>query len=361
MTAHEPASSPTIAGAPGNRRVTIAQGRDWPLPPGNLAAPVLGHGTMLVEYSRRAASTRRNRTRATNSTSSSPAPAPSPMATIATRSVPATSSSSRPASSTASRTSATTSPPGSSSTDPRAGITPPPSPPLEGRGASLAKLSPCPPATQPLIKSPLPSRGGDGGGVKSPPRPHSASPGRRRHPGANAGPGIFYVLTRSLKGGRGEGVASALGTRGRGPRPCRRGGTRRLGDPGGVGHRLQRRRSAGAAYLLYLGLRTLLSGDGETIDIAAPPGGTRRAFWQRHPHGSAQPQDGALLPRLHPRSSSVPPGRYIPQVHPAWRHLGLPQYRRRFRRCGVRRAARGLVAAQRAAAARPTLLPPAAR
>lgn len=26
------------------------------------------------------------------------------------------------------------------------------------------------------------------------------------------GPGIFYVLTRSIKGGRGEGTASALGT-----------------------------------------------------------------------------------------------------------------------------------------------------
>ena len=50
MTAHEPTPGPTIAGAPGNRRVTAAQGRDWPLPPGNLAAPVLGHGTMLVEY-----------------------------------------------------------------------------------------------------------------------------------------------------------------------------------------------------------------------------------------------------------------------------------------------------------------------
>jgi mannose-6-phosphate isomerase-like protein (cupin superfamily) len=50
MSAHDPASGPTIAGAPGNRRVTVTQGRDWPLPPGNLAAPVLGHGSMLVEY-----------------------------------------------------------------------------------------------------------------------------------------------------------------------------------------------------------------------------------------------------------------------------------------------------------------------
>ena len=46
----EPAIVEPFTGAPGNRRVTVAQGRSWPVPPGNLAAPVLGHGTMLVEY-----------------------------------------------------------------------------------------------------------------------------------------------------------------------------------------------------------------------------------------------------------------------------------------------------------------------
>src|SRR4051794_8819810 len=94
------------------------------------------------------------------------------------------------------------------------------------------------------------------------------------------GPGIFYVLTRSLKGGRGEGVASALGT-----------------AVGGLGHVVAAAlgvsailaasatafsvvKYAGAAYLLYLGLRTLLSRDSAVTEIAAPPSGTRRAFGQ---------------------------------------------------------------------------------
>ena len=33
-----------------HRRVTVAQGRDWPLAPGSLAAHILTHGTLLVEY-----------------------------------------------------------------------------------------------------------------------------------------------------------------------------------------------------------------------------------------------------------------------------------------------------------------------
>jgi threonine/homoserine/homoserine lactone efflux protein len=94
------------------------------------------------------------------------------------------------------------------------------------------------------------------------------------------GPGIFYVLTRSLKGGRREGVASALGT-----------------AVGGMGHVVAAAlgvsallatsamafdlvKFAGAAYLVYLGIRTLLSGDGEVIAAIVSPGGTRRAFGQ---------------------------------------------------------------------------------
>jgi mannose-6-phosphate isomerase-like protein (cupin superfamily) len=33
-----------------NRRVTVEEGRTWPLAPGNLAAHVLAYGTLLVEY-----------------------------------------------------------------------------------------------------------------------------------------------------------------------------------------------------------------------------------------------------------------------------------------------------------------------
>lgn len=94
------------------------------------------------------------------------------------------------------------------------------------------------------------------------------------------GPGIFYVMTRSLKGGKAEGIASALGT-----------------AVGGMGHVLaaalglsvvlatsalafQLVKYLGAAYLIYLGIKTLLHNDeipsAETVEIS----GSRRAFWQ---------------------------------------------------------------------------------
>lgn len=98
------------------------------------------------------------------------------------------------------------------------------------------------------------------------------------------GPGIFYVLARSLKGGRTEGIASALGT-----------------AVGGMGHVLAAAlglsvllatsalafalvKYLGAAYLLYLGIKTLLShhepleaaDDAEPIRTTSP----QRAFLQ---------------------------------------------------------------------------------
>ncbi|MGF1470750.1 MAG: LysE family translocator [Rubrobacteraceae bacterium] len=75
------------------------------------------------------------------------------------------------------------------------------------------------------------------------------------------GPGIFYVLTRSLKGGRGEGVASSLGN-------TLGGLVHVFAAALGLSAILMTSATAftgvkliGAAYLVYLGLRTLLGRD----------------------------------------------------------------------------------------------------
>ncbi|MEO1207980.1 MAG: LysE family translocator [Cyanobacteria bacterium J06638_20] len=94
------------------------------------------------------------------------------------------------------------------------------------------------------------------------------------------GPGIFYVLTRSLKGGRREGIASSFGT-----------------AVGGLFHVLAAAlgisiilaasaiafnlvKYLGAGYLIYLGLKTILSRDAlmHTATVQTP--GYRRAFLQ---------------------------------------------------------------------------------
>lgn len=94
------------------------------------------------------------------------------------------------------------------------------------------------------------------------------------------GPGIFYVMTRSLKGGRGEGIASALGT-----------------AVGGMGHVLAAAlglsvvlatsavafnlvRYVGAAYLVYLGIQALRRHEPLSLDQSVVATGAQRAFLQ---------------------------------------------------------------------------------
>ncbi|MFN8561675.1 MAG: LysE family translocator [Anaerolineae bacterium] len=113
------------------------------------------------------------------------------------------------------------------------------------------------------------------------------------------GPGIFYVLARSIKGGRREGYASAAGT-----------------AVGGLFHVVAAAlgvsallaasaeaftvvKYAGAAYLIYLGIRALMQPD------AAPSWMAASAAKPAAPSIRASPPrcwilDGAVLPRLHP-------------------------------------------------------------
>src|SRR5215207_10025397 len=94
------------------------------------------------------------------------------------------------------------------------------------------------------------------------------------------GPGIFYVLTRSIKGGRREGYVSALGT-----------------AVGGLFHVVAAAlglsailatsaaaftivKYLGAAYLVYLGIRAILAKDDLPDSPDAPQDTGKRAFYQ---------------------------------------------------------------------------------
>lgn len=111
------------------------------------------------------------------------------------------------------------------------------------------------------------------------------------------GPGLFYVAARTLAGGRSEGVASSLGT-----------------GLGGMVHVLAGSlgvsaivlasaelftvlKLAGAAYLIWLGIRTIRSARRDAAaalmgDIATPAVGPRRAF-----------REGVLVEALNPKTA----------------------------------------------------------
>lgn len=108
------------------------------------------------------------------------------------------------------------------------------------------------------------------------------------------GPGIFYVAARTLAGGRAEGVASSLGT-----------------GLGGMVHVLAGSlgvsaivlasaelftalKLVGAAYLIWLGIRTLRSARHEAsmASLVTAPVGSRRAF-----------REGVLVEALNPKTA----------------------------------------------------------
>lgn len=94
------------------------------------------------------------------------------------------------------------------------------------------------------------------------------------------GPGIFYVLARSLSGGRRDGIASACGT-------AIGGFVHVLAAAFGLSALLVTSavafgvvKFAGAAYLIFLGIRMLFSKEEEPTEVSAPKDAARRVFLQ---------------------------------------------------------------------------------
>jgi threonine/homoserine/homoserine lactone efflux protein len=128
------------------------------------------------------------------------------------------------------------------------------------------------------------------------------------------GPGIFYVAARTLAGGRVEGIASSFGT-GLGGMVHVLAGS--LGISAVVlasAELFTALKLAGAAYLVWLGLRTFLSARREAskLHAAIPSLGPRRAF-----------REGVLVEALNPKTAAFFLA-FIPQfVDPAAGHVAL--------------------------------------
>lgn len=106
------------------------------------------------------------------------------------------------------------------------------------------------------------------------------------------GPGIFYVAARSLAGGRGEGLASVVGT-------SIGGLVHVLGGAVGVSALIMASaeafavlKLAGAAYLVWLGIRTFREA-GTALPIEVETTGARRAF-----------RDGIIVETFNPKTAA---------------------------------------------------------
>ena len=115
---------------------------------------------------------------------------------------------------------------------------------------------------------------------------------------ATPGPGIFYVAARTLSGGRAEGIASSFGTGLGGMLHVLAGS---LGVSAVVlasAELFTALKLAGAAYLVWLGLRAFLAARRDAAAPldgarASPPAGTRRAF-----------REGVLVEALNPKTAA---------------------------------------------------------
>ncbi|MGJ3245469.1 MAG: LysE family translocator [Elainellaceae cyanobacterium] len=92
------------------------------------------------------------------------------------------------------------------------------------------------------------------------------------------GPGIFYVLTRSLKGGRADGFASSIGTAigGYAHVVAAALGVSAILATSSIAFAIVK--YAGASYLIYLGVRTLMSGDRPLVDVESSTSTALDAF-----------------------------------------------------------------------------------
>ncbi|SUE42696.1 LysE family translocator [Roseomonas gilardii] len=111
------------------------------------------------------------------------------------------------------------------------------------------------------------------------------------------GPGLFYVAARTLAGGRTEGVASSLGTGLGGMVHVLAGGLGVSAIVLASAELFTALKLAGAAYLVWIGLRTFRSARREAVAAlggdATPPAGPWRAF-----------REGVLVEALNPKTAA---------------------------------------------------------
>ncbi len=127
------------------------------------------------------------------------------------------------------------------------------------------------------------------------------------------GPSVIYIVSRSLAEGRGAGIVSALGIQAGGL-------VHVVAATVGVSALLASSATAfsivkyaGAAYLLYLGVRRLLDGDGGA-EGGTGPAGRKKLFWQGVVVNSLNPKTALFFLAFLPQFVDPARGAVAPQV-----------------------------------------------